>query len=177
MIERVDTERMVLRPITLDDADELVALDSDAEVMRYLTGGQSTPRDEVIATIRRTSDERWMAFDRSTDEFVGWFGLARTGSGEYALGYRLRREAWGKGFATEGARAVIEMAFEVFGAARVWAETMSVNRRSRRVMERSGLRYVRTFHLEWDEPIEGTELGEVEYELLRSEWELGIDPR
>jgi len=79
--------------------------------------------------------------------------------------------------AIEGARAVIDMAFEVFDAARVWAETMTVNRRSRRVMERCGLRYVRTFHLEWDDPIEGTEFGEVEYELLRSGWELGIDRR
>ena len=59
------------------------------------------------------------------------------------------------------------------GARRVWAQTMTVNEPSRRVLERSGLRFVRTFHLEWPEPIEGTELGDVEYELLREEWEAG----
>jgi RimJ/RimL family protein N-acetyltransferase len=48
---------------------------------------------------------------------------------------------------------------------------MTVNARSRRVMERCGLRYVRTFHLEWPEPIEGTEEGDVEYELTKAEWE------
>ena len=48
---------------------------------------------------------------------------------------------------------------------------MVVNTRSRQVMERCGLRYVRTFHLEWDDPIEGTEQGEVEYELRRTDWE------
>lgn len=53
----------------------------------------------------------------------------------------------------------------------VFAQTMAVNAASRRVMEKCGLRYVRTFHLAWDDPIDGTEEGEVEYELLRTEWE------
>ena len=48
---------------------------------------------------------------------------------------------------------------------------MTVNTASRRVMERCGLRYVRTFHLEWDDPIEGTEHGDVEYELTKADWE------
>lgn len=52
-------------------------------------------------------------------------------------------------------------------------ETMGVNTASRRVMERSGLRYVRTFHFEWDDPLPGTEHGEVEYEILRSDWQGG----
>ncbi|MEX1007906.1 MAG: GNAT family N-acetyltransferase [Acidimicrobiia bacterium] len=169
---------MTLRPITLDDADvdELVALDSDPEVMRYLSGGKPTPRDQVVEIIRQSIDGRWMAFDRSVGEFVGWFGLVPTATAEYAVGYRLRVEAWGKGLATEGTRALIEMAFSELGARRVWAETMAVNSRSRRVMERCGLRYVRTFHLEWEDPIEGSELGEVEYELVRPEWELRTDP-
>ena len=166
---------MVLRLITLDDVDELVALDSDPEVMRYLTGGKPTPRDQVMEAIRQRIDCRWMAVDRSTNEFVGWFGLVPTATDECAVGYRLRRAAWGKGLATEGTRALIDVAFEELGARRVWAETMAVNSRSRRVMERCGLRYVRTFHLEWDDLIEGTPLGEVEYELLRRDWELGRD--
>lgn len=48
---------------------------------------------------------------------------------------------------------------------------MTINTASRRVMERCGLRYVRNFHTDWREPIEGTELGDVEYELLRADWE------
>ncbi|WP_433687349.1 GNAT family N-acetyltransferase [Micromonospora carbonacea] len=86
------------------------------------------------------------------------------------LGYRLRRAAWGRGLATEGSRALLRHAFATVGLARVWAQTMAVNTASRRVMEKAGLRYVRTFHLDWDDPIEGTEHGEVEYELLRAEW-------
>lgn len=171
MIERVETERMVLRPITLDDVDELVALDRDPEVMRYLTGGRPTPRDQVITIVRQRINCRWMAFDRSSHEFVGWVGLVPTARDEYAVGFRLRHAMWGRGLATEGARALITAAFGELGALRISAETMAVNVRSRRVMERCGLRHVRTFHRLWDDPIEGTEVGEVEYELLRSDWE------
>jgi RimJ/RimL family protein N-acetyltransferase len=167
----VTTERMVLRPVTLDDVDALVALDGDPEVMRYLSGGRPTPRDEVIDTIRENIHCRWIAARRPTNDFVGWFGLVPTGSAEYAIGYRLRRATWGCGLATEGARALIALAFTELGAHRICAETMAVNLRSRRVMERCGMRHVRTFHLEWHDPIPGTEFGEVEYELLRTDGE------
>jgi RimJ/RimL family protein N-acetyltransferase len=93
-----------------------------------------------------------------------------TGASEYELGYRLRRSCWRRGLAVEGSRALLDCAFSEQAARRVWAQTMTVNTRSRRVMEACGLRCVRTFHLEWDEPIEGTELGDVEYELLRSDY-------
>ncbi|MGO9873457.1 MAG: GNAT family N-acetyltransferase, partial [Acidimicrobiia bacterium] len=112
----------------------------------------------------------WTALDRSTATFVGWFGMVGSGDGDYEAGYRLRREWWGAGLATEGTRALIDATFTDRGARRVWAQTMAVNTRSRRVMERCGLRYLRTFHLVWDDPIDGTEHGEVEYELLRENW-------
>jgi RimJ/RimL family protein N-acetyltransferase len=168
----VETERMTLRPLAFDDVDTLVALDSDPEVMRYITGGRPTPREQVIETVRRRMGRRWMATDRATAEFVGWFGLvpSATTVAEYEVGYRLRRAAWGQGLATEGTLALIDVAFGELGARRIWAETMAVNARSRAVMERCGLRYARTFHVEFDDPIDGTELGEVEYELLRADW-------
>jgi RimJ/RimL family protein N-acetyltransferase len=176
VVQDVTTERMLLRPITLDDADALVALDSDPEVMRYLSGGRPTPRDQVVETIREHLGCRWIGSLRSTSDFVGWFGLVPAGTAEYAIGYRLRRAAWGCGLATEGARALIALAFTELGARRISAETMAVNGRSRRVMERCGMRHVRTFHLDWDDPIDGTEFGEVEYELRRPDWELATDP-
>ena len=87
-----------------------------------------------------------------------------------ALRPRLRRATWGHGLATEGARALVRHAFDTVGVRRVWAQTMAVNDRSRAVMARAGLRYVRTFHLAFDDPIPGTEHGEVEYELRRDAW-------
>jgi RimJ/RimL family protein N-acetyltransferase len=178
----LETGRLVLRRFTGADVDHLVELDSDPAVMRFLTGGRPTPREvvenEVLPKVLGDYDRypgrgRWAAADRATGAFLGWFALRqRDGDGaeDVELGYRLRRPAWGKGYATEGSRALIRKAFTELGVARVYAETMAVNVASRRVMEKAGLGLVRTFHLTWDDPIDGTEHGEVEYELRRADW-------
>lgn len=164
------TERMVLRPVEARDVDLLVLLDADPEVMRYLTGRPST-RAEVEAAIVAALGHRWVAFARADDRFVGWFACGAVDDvGTFEIGYRIRRRCWGTGLATEGARAMIDHAFGAGDAARVTAQTMAVNERSRRVMERCGMRHARTFHLTFDDPLPGTEHGEVEYELDREEW-------
>jgi RimJ/RimL family protein N-acetyltransferase len=175
----LETERLDLRRLTLDDADALVELDGDPEVMRYLTNGRPTPREVIVEQLRsRFLPEyerfaglgRWAAVERSSGAFLGWLALAPREPGSAELGYRLRRSAWGKGYATEGARALVHHAFAELGLERVWAQTMAVNLRSRRVMERAGLRFVRVFHESFDDPIPGAEHGEVEYAIMRSEW-------
>ncbi len=171
MSEVLETKRMTLRPITMDDVDLLVALDSDPEVMRYISGGKPTSRAQAERILQRSVGHRWLGFERATEEIVGWFGIRLWTAKSRELGYRLRREMWGKGLATEGALAVIEVAFAQPGIDRVRAETMAVNTASRAVMERCRLRFVRAFHLEWDDPIAGTEHGEVEYEITKAEWE------
>src|SRR4029453_12755898 len=179
----LETERLVLRRFTDADLELLVELDGDPEVMRYITGGRPTSReelrDEVLPAFLRyyqrfPGDGFWAAVEKDGGQFLGWFHLlppAGAGPDEPELGYRLRRSAWGKGYATEGSRALIRAAFTELGARRVYAETMVVNRGSRRVMEKAGLRLVRTFHRPWPAPIEGDEHGEVEYALTRAEWE------
>ncbi|WP_405429217.1 GNAT family N-acetyltransferase [Micromonospora sp. NBC_00617] len=169
------TERLWFRRLTVADVDALVELDSDPEVMRFLTGGVATPRatvrDEHLPKLLAQYDShpglgRWAALDREAGDFLGWFALDPSADGaEAELGYRLRRATWGRGLATEGSRALVRYALDVVGVRRVWAQTMAVNERSRRVMVKAGLRYVRTFHLQFDDPIPGTEHGEVEYEL------------
>jgi RimJ/RimL family protein N-acetyltransferase len=183
------TERMILRRFTSADLDDLVALDSDPEVMRFLTNGRPTAyemvRDDVLPRIlaeyeRSPRHGRWAATDTGTGRFLGWFSLARPDHDdldEANLGYRLRREVWGRGLATEGARALVAAAFTGLGLRRVFATTMAVNLASRRVMEKAGLRYVRTFHLEFDDPIPGTEHGEVEYAVAADEWQRTRQPR
>jgi RimJ/RimL family protein N-acetyltransferase len=159
--------RLVLRPLQPDDLDLLVVLDRDPGVKQYIDGGQPVVRADVEAAALAALGHRWMAFDRQDDAFVGWFGARPTGPDERELGYRLRRAAWGRGLATEGARVIIETAFSLLGSRRVWAQTMAVNTRSRAVLERCGFRFVRTFHVDWADPLPGAEHGEVEYELLR----------
>lgn len=177
----LETERLVLRRFTEADVDHLVALDSDPEVMRFLTG-EPTPRaeieQEVLPKILRDYGlgpaGRWAAVERASGRFIGWLSLQPPQDGsveDVELGYRLKASVWRRGYATEGARALIHTGFSELGVQRVWAQTMAVNTASRRVMEKCGLSYVRTFHLDFDDPLPGTEHGEVEYELRRADWE------
>lgn len=177
------TDRLVLRRFTAGDAELLVELDSDPEVMRYLTG-EPTPREEIVQLVlpeilagyeSHPGLGTFAAHEKSSGRFVGWFGLKPTGeAGTVDVGYRLNRSAWGLGYATEGTRALIDHAFGELGMARVVADTMAVNTKSRRVMVKSGLRFVRVFHEHFDAPLPGTEYGEVEYALDRGTWEAGV---
>jgi len=177
----LESDRLLLRHFTPDDLDYLVDLDSDPAVMRYITGGRGTSRGEASERLARYvayHDQSpgfgfWLAVEKATGDVLGWFHLRPLPDmppDEVELGYRLRRAAWGKGFATEGARALIDAGFSRFGVMRVVASTMAVNVASRRVMEKSGLRYVRTFHQEWPDRIDGDEHGDVEYAITRPEW-------
>jgi RimJ/RimL family protein N-acetyltransferase len=185
------TERLTLCWLTPADIDDLFALDSDPEVMRYLTGGKPSTRESIERTLydryeREAGYGRWAARETATGTFIGWFALGRAEPPGAAaqrpvppraapphdaeLGYRLRRDAWGKGYAVEGSQALLHKAFTELDTQRVWAGTMAVNTRSRRVMERIGLRFVRVYHVDFDDPIDGTEHGEVEYGIRRADW-------
>jgi RimJ/RimL family protein N-acetyltransferase len=179
----LETERLVLRRFTQEDVDALTELDSDPEVMRYVTGGTTTSREEIENEIlpaylayyeRDDGYGFWAAVEKSTGAFLGWFHLRPPDPDvpdEVELGYRLRRSAWGKGYASEGSRALVERGFADLGVRRVFAHTLVVHQASRRVLERAGLRFVRVFHADWPYAIEGDEHGDVEYALTRSEWE------
>src|SRR5437763_12584159 len=116
----------------------------------------------------------WAVIEKSTGAFLGWFHFRPVGDAaldEPELGYRLRKSAWGKGYATEGSRALIRKGFTEFGVQRVFAEAMAVNQASRRVMEKAGLTLVRTFHQPWPYPIDGDQFGGVEYALDQAGWQ------
>ena len=179
----LETERLVLRRFTEADLDNLFDLNGDPEVMRFLTGGKPTPREvirnETLPRILHYYERFaglgfWAAIEKSIGDFMGWFEFRPPEGGgpdEVELGYRLRKSAWGKGYATEGARALIRKGFTELGVRRVVAQAMAVNTASRRVMEKVGLTHVRTVHEEWPDPIKGAEEGEVEYALWKADWE------
>ena len=185
----LQTPRLVLRQFTEDDVDNLFTLNSDPEVMRYLTGGQPTPRAEIRDQIipfhlgvydrldRLDRLGSWAAESAATGEFLGWFHFRPGPDGDVTnidLGYRLRRPAWHKGYATEGSRALISRGFTDLGVGRVFAHTMTVNTASRHVLEKCGLTLVRTTPYEGPHIIEGAEQGAVEYALTKPEWEARI---
>jgi len=179
----LETERLVLRQFTADDLELLVALDSDPNVMRFITGGPPVPRevlqhDYLPAYLRYYEQFAgfgfWAAIKKRTGDFLGWFHVRPpqgSSPDEIELGYRLHRLAWGKGYGTEGSRALICKGFTELGVERVVASTMAVNRASRRVMEKSGLTLVRTYWQEWPDVIEGSDQGDVEYALTKADWE------
>ncbi|MFG2894996.1 GNAT family N-acetyltransferase [Streptomyces sp. NPDC048248] len=179
----LETGRLVLRAITEADADDLFALNDDPEAMRFINGGKpastETIREYTLPRLLRDypgtgTRGYWAAQEKATGAFLGWFEfrpLDEHSRAEVELGYRLRKYAWGRGYATEGSRALIDKGFTVLGVKRVIAHTMAVNTGSRRVMEKSGLSFLRSFAGDWPEPIPGSEHGDVDYELTRTAWE------
>jgi RimJ/RimL family protein N-acetyltransferase len=163
----LQTDRLTIRRFTAADEDNLVTLNSDPEVMRYIPGshpGRAELRDEIIpfhlaAYGRHPGLGTWAAEDAATGEFLGWFHLRpRRGDGAAELGYRLRPAAWGRGYATEGSRALIDEGFTELGLDRIVAEVMPGNLGSRRVLEKCGLTLLHA------------DPGHVEYELTRDSW-------
>ncbi len=179
----LEAQRLVLRRFTMADSGNLASLDADPEVMRLVTGGIPTSREEIENEVlpaflgyhqRYEGYGFWAAIEKATGEFLGWFHFRPredAAPGEVDLGYRLRKSAWGKGYATEGSRALIRKGFTEFSVQRVVAEAMAVNQASRRVMEKAGLRMVRTFHQPWPYPIDGDQFGDVEYALDKTDWQ------
>lgn len=177
----LETERMVLRQFTVDDLDLLVALDSEPGVKRYIDNDAPVDRDELAETL-----DWWLGYEdrapgygflatieAATGDFLGWFHLRPEEHAdplEPELGYRLHRAAWGRGFATEGSLALLDRGFGALGARRITASTMAVNVGSRRVMEKVGMRLVRSFDIDWMTDVPGQDEGGVEYAITRDEW-------
>ncbi|KAH8646197.1 N-acetyltransferase GCN5 [Xylariales sp. PMI_506] len=177
------TARLILLPLSTAHLELLVALNSDTRVMKYVESGKPLNREESeqdfrdrMATSQRIPGlGHWAGFKDGA--FVGWWALSPVRNEqsdivkkEAELGYRLASRFWKRGLAKEGAIALVQHGFQDLGLSRISAQTMAVNAASRATMEASGLRYVRTFHIEFDGPIPGTEEGEVEYAVTREQW-------
>jgi ribosomal-protein-alanine N-acetyltransferase len=143
------TPRLLLREFAADDVDDLHAMDGDARVMRFLANGLAPrTRDECAAALRRMG-ERYreqpgygLLHARTRDEgrFVGGCGLfALADGGDVEIAYRLPVACWGRGYATEMARAVLAHGFDTLRLPRIIGLTWPENVASQRVLERIGL--------------------------------------
>jgi RimJ/RimL family protein N-acetyltransferase len=141
------TLRLALREFVPEDFDDLYRLDGDARVMKYITGKAATFAQTQAAIRRITRYYRmypdlgaWYATRRDTGRFIGWFSLKYAGrSPDVEIGYRLLPEAWGQGFATEGATAMHDYGFDDLGLHRIIGVTDPGNRASQRVLVKAGL--------------------------------------
>jgi RimJ/RimL family protein N-acetyltransferase len=150
-------------------------LERDPEVMRFLNGGQIVDQEQsdpntTFLMPRGTEPYVWTARRITNDSFVGWFCLWPESETVGELGYRLSRQHWGQGFATEGTAALLKWGFAGGGYERIFASTLVSNDASRHVLEKIGMHYVRHVYIDWPQPFAGSEDGEVEYELLLSDW-------
>ena len=164
---QIETERLVLRTPSPEDADDLLDFVGDPEVMRWI-GGEAGDRDAAVAAI-----ERWLS--RWEEDGIGHFSVVRNDrvigrvgflvwdrrtwqSSSYAeagdaaeteLGWTLAREHWGHGYATEAALAARDWAYEERGIGRVISLIAPDNARSIRVAEKLGAapqETISTFH-------------------------------
>ena len=158
----VETERMYFRRIRSEDAALLFELDSDPEIMRFISKGQPTPLEQIeqVYIPRMIGYYRfwppqgfWIAHLLASDEFIGWFHLRpdKITPEEMELGYRLKRKVWGRGLATEGSRALVARSFADWGYPKICARTLAIHVASRRVMEKAGFQFEADFL--WSEDV------------------------
>lgn len=149
-LTEVLTPRLVLRRAWAEDWEEQRILDANPEVMATLGGLRSV--EETRAYMERHDRHwtehgfgLWVITDRASGAFVGRGGLRHIelddGLGGIELGYALTPEFWGRGLATELARAAMEIGVERLGLERIIGVTLPTNRASRRVLEKAGLAY------------------------------------
>ncbi|WP_413575741.1 GNAT family N-acetyltransferase [Bdellovibrio sp. HCB290] len=155
----IETERISLREFIATDESELLDLDGDPEVMKYLTNGVASSKEDIQRFMNRVSRQLkdsngkygvWAAIEKESNQFTGWFHLfpSREEPNNFQklfLGYRLKRKFWGKGYATEVSKALVQKAFEQYETKEVCAQAMKANLRSQQVMINVGMTFKHEF--------------------------------
>lgn len=159
-----ETDRLVLRLPSEGDATAIAGMDADPEVMRFIGDGTPEPYDPEIARRRIARANHFWERDgygnmsvivKETGEYAGWVQMSEPGFLPEVLpaveiGWRLRREHWGRGYATEAARPLLEHGLTTVGLKRIVSIRHLGNAQSARVMEKLGLRH------EFDTVVPGT---------------------
>jgi RimJ/RimL family protein N-acetyltransferase len=146
----IETERLIIRPWRDSDRDEYLASCNTEAVTAHLGGPSSVEDfDAGFARIRESQDEHgfcfWAIERKSDGKFLGYCGLKMANlrgtpvEDDVEIGWRLREDAWGQGYASESARAVLAWAWDNLDVERIVSFTVPANEASWRVMERIGM--------------------------------------
>lgn len=157
----IETERLRLEPFNKSHINGLRAMDSDPEILRYISNGVTKSHDETMETIQRVQT-RWQQYgfswwamcDKQSGEVAGAACLQHLANQDGApleIGWRLRKEFHGKGLATEAAKAIVDFAVERVGVTYLVAVAHPDNLASQRVMQRLGMIY-KGIEVHYDEP-------------------------
>ncbi|WP_207477198.1 GNAT family N-acetyltransferase [Arenibaculum pallidiluteum] len=150
MLPIIRTRRLILRPRDLRDLESCIAMDSDPEVMRYVGGMPADPRTHAEWLVRRIGTVfpaglgYWsLVPEENPAGFLGWVCLIPADDADSRspaeIGWRVVRQAWGRGYAPEAAAALLRHAFGTLGLDRVIATAHPSNTQSFRVAEKIGL--------------------------------------
>lgn len=160
------TERLHLREFDVSDAKKIYELNADPEVIRYTGDKAFVSVAETRAFLENYSDYkrngygRWIVELKDTNEVIGWCGLKKHSDGMVDIGYRFFRKNWGKGYATESAKACIKYGFEKLGIHEIIGRSAEKNIASCKVLENIGLNYFKR------ETCDGLENAKI-YKILR----------
>ncbi|BCY29100.1 GNAT family N-acetyltransferase [Flavobacterium okayamense] len=161
---KLETERLILRPLELSDVDDMFAMDSNPNVHIYLGNNPLKTKEESLGYLKNIQNQykengigRFAMIKKESNEFIGWCGLKFITEEEnnhshfYEIGYRLKEEFWGKGYAYEAAKAWYEYAFNKLKVDTLYASAHIDNKGSRRILEKIGLQFKNEYI--WDNRI------------------------
>jgi len=143
------TPRLILRQLTVEDAALILELNCDPEVVKYLhepTLHNIADAEKIITDIilpqYKNKLGRWAIHTKEDMQFIGWCGLKhRPERDEIDLGYRLKQQAWGKGFATEAAKHTLDYGFMALRLTKITACAHIENATSYKILEKIGMKY------------------------------------
>lgn len=148
----LETERLLLRELTVDDAENFYDLNLNPNVIRYTRDSAFANINEAKRFLENYADYkengfgRWAVICKSDNKFIGWCGLKYSeDSNETDIGFRFFEECWNKGFATESAEACIHYGFEKLNLKRIIGRAMSENTASIKVLQKIGLSFEKEF--------------------------------
>lgn len=145
----LETERLTLKWLKPEDLELFVDLDSDPEVMRYITGGKPQPKEHYekrIPELLKYMAENpglglWPTYLKETNEFIGWYILKHLpDNGEVEVGFRIKKKFWGNGYSTEAGKALLIHGFEKLGLKKIAAIVRPDNFASQAVIKKIGLK-------------------------------------
>lgn len=159
----LETPRLILREVTPDDVDGFYKLDSDAEVHRYLGNQPVTSlqqcKDVIAFVMKQYVDNgigRWAVVEKFSGDFIGWAGLKLVKEetnghvNYYDYGYRLIRQYWGKGYASECSPFILQYGFTHLPADIIYGAAHVDNIASNRILRKNGFHFKNTFYYESD---------------------------
>jgi len=150
----IETLRLILRPFSPDDLDEFAAINADPEAMRYIGTGKPQSREQtqtrlngILNHYQQHGFGLFAMVDKTSGEFVGFCGLQHLdNTSEIEVGYRLACRFWGRGLATEAARACLQYGFEQLGLERIVAVVQPANVPSKSVAAKIGMKHIKNAH-------------------------------